>query len=311
MAAIRHVLATADLLTGEIERIFAIAEALKLKLAAGDRPPLLAGRALAMLFEKQSLRTRVSFETGMIQLGGGSLFLGADVGWGSRETIADFGRVLSQYADAIVVRGKSHSRLEELAKYSTCPVINGLTDLAHPCQALADLFTLRELVGPLAGLKLAFVGDGNNVARSLAEGCGKLGMKFALAAPSGYEFSDAFVAELRQHVPRLELEQTTDPVEAVRGAVAVYTDVWASMGQEDESEQRRQDFAAFQVNAKLMRHAADAYFMHCLPARRGEEVTDDVIDSSRSVVVRQAANRMHAQKGLLVWLLNAAGGLDL
>jgi ornithine carbamoyltransferase len=302
----RNLIALADLTSAEIELIFAISEDLKKKHSGGLREALLPGRVMAMLFEKPSLRTRVSFEACMAHLGGTSLFLGEDVGWGSRETIADFARVLSTYVDVIVVRAKSHQKLLELAEHSTCSVINGLTDDAHPCQALADLFTLEELVGRLRGLTLAYVGDANNVARSLAAGCGKLGMKFALAAPKGYQFDAEFTAQLKRDVPDLKLTVTTNARQAVRDAVAVYTDVWASMGQESETEVRRQAFAAYQIDDELMSHAPEsAYFMHCLPARRGEEVTDEVIDGPRSIVVQQAANRLHVQKGILAWLLGA------
>ena len=302
----RHLITLADLSTAEIDRIFSIAEDLKAKYTQGLREPLLPGRVMAMLFEKQSLRTRVSFESGMIQLGGSAVFLGDDTGFGSRESIADFARVLSQYVDVIVVRAKRHARVVELAKYCACSVINGLTDFAHPCQALADLFTLRELVGRLDGHTLAWVGDGNNVARSLALACGKVGVRLAMAVPEGYRFDDDFLRLLEDEVPELDLAVTGDPAEAVRGAVAVYTDVWASMGQEEEAERRRRDFRDFQVNAQLMSHTQNgAVFMHCLPARRGEEVTDEVIDSPQSVVIQQAANRMHLQKGILAWLLGA------
>ncbi len=208
----------------------------------------------------------------------------------------------------IVVRAKSHQKVLDLAEHSTCSVINGLTDFIHPCQALADLYTLRELAGPLKGKTLAFVGDGNNVSRSLAVACGKLGMKFVLAAPQGYEFDGEFLALAKRDAPDLKLTVTSDPRQAVKNALAVYTDVWASMGQEAESQQRRQAFADYQVNADLMSHAPKgAYFMHCLPARRGEEVTDEVMDHQDSVVVAQAANRLHVQKGILAWLLGAHG----
>jgi ornithine carbamoyltransferase len=261
---------------------------------------------MAMLFEKKSLRTRVSFEVAMSHLGGTAMFLGEEVGFGSRETLADFARVLSEYVDVIVVRGKRHETVREIAAYSSCTVINGLTDYAHPCQAMADLFTLRELFGGLRGRTLAWIGDGNNVARSLAVGCGKLGMRFAMATPEGYQFDATFLDTLRRVVPGLELLVTTDPIIAVRDAIAVYTDVWASMGQESEIETRRRDFAAFQVTADLMaRVQKGAVFMHCLPAHRGEEVTDEVIDGPQSVVVQQAANRLHVQKGILAWLLGA------
>jgi len=300
----RHLLTMAEITSAEIERIFAITEDLKTKYEQGLREVILPGRAMALLFEKPSLRTRVSFETAMINLGGGSVFLRDDVGFGSRESLEDFGRVLSQYVDVIVVRANCHKTVEELAAYCACSVINGLTDEAHPCQALADLYTLRELVGRLNGHTLAYIGDGNNVARSLALGCGRVGMKFHIAAPKGYQFDEEFLAFLKQEVPDLELLITTDPREAVKGALAVYTDVWTSMGQESETQRRRQDFADYQVNAKLMSHApSDAYFMHCLPAHRGDEVTAEVIDGPRSVVLTEAGNRLHVQKGILAWLL--------
>jgi ornithine carbamoyltransferase len=300
----RHLITMADLAPAEIERIFSIAEDLKSKCVKGLREALLPGRVLAMLFEKPSLRTRVSFEAAMAHLGGTSLFLGQDTGFRQRESLADFGRVLSEYVDAIVVRAKKHQTVVELAEYSSCAVINGLTDLSHPCQAMADLFTLREMVGKLKGHTLAWVGDGNNVARSLAMGCGKLGMRFAMATPKGYEFPKEYLEILQREVPDLDLLVTADPAEAVRDAVAVYTDVWASMGQEAEAENRRKIFADYQVNAQLMSHAQKGcLFMHCLPARRGQEVTDEVLDGPQSVVVIQAGNRMHIQKGILTWLL--------
>lgn len=296
----------ADLKPAEIERIFAITEDLKDKYASGLREALLPGRVMALIFEKPSLRTRVSFESGMIHLGGSSLFLGDDVGFGLRESVADFARVLSQYVDVIVVRAYKHQTATELAKYAECSVINGLTDYSHPCQALADLYTIKELVGRLKGHTLTYVGDANNVARSLAEGCGREGMKFVMATPKAYQFDADSLAELKKAVPDLELEVTEDAAAAVKKATAVYTDVWASMGQESETAKRKKDFAAYQVNAKLMSHAPkDAYFMHCLPAHRGEEVTDEVIDSPQSVVVQQASNRLHVQKGILAWMLGA------
>jgi ornithine carbamoyltransferase len=301
----RHLVTVTDLKQSEIERIFAITEDLKTKYQDGLREPLLPGRVMALLFEKPSLRTRVSFEAAMVHLGGHSLFLGDDVGFNARESLADFGRVLSQYVDVIVVRARQHSTAVELARYADCSLINGLTDYAHPCQALADLYTLMEMVGGLKGQTLAYVGDANNVARSLLEACGRLGMRFVMATPAEYQFSAAYLKEVRKAVPALDLTVTTDPEGAVQGAVAVYTDVWASMGQEAQSQERRAAFAPYQVNAALMKAAGDAYFMHCLPAHRGEEVTDDVIDGPRSIVVQQAANRMHVQKGILAWLLAA------
>jgi len=299
----RHLLAMADLTAADIERVFTLSADLKAKFCRGERERLLPGRVLALLFEKPSLRTRVSFESAIAHLGGTSLFLGDEVGFGHRESMADFGRVLSEYVDGIVVRSRSHQTVLDLAEHCTCPVINGLTDLSHPCQALADLFTVRELCGSLKGKTLAWIGDGNNVARSLVMGCGKVGMRFAMATPEGYRFDDQFLAKLRKHCPDVDLFVTADPAQAVRDAVAVYTDVWTSMGQEAENEVRKREFAAYQVNAALMKQAPGAHFMHCLPARRGEEVTDEVLDGPQSVVVQQAGNRMHVQKGILKWLL--------
>jgi len=303
----RHVITLLEMTTADIERIFAISQELKKKLQQGVREPLLAGRVAGLLFEKPSLRTRVSFETGLAHLGGSSLFLGSDVGWGQRESIADFTQVLSQYVDVIVCRAKTHRRVEELAEHSNCPVINGLTDQAHPCQALADLFTLREVYGDLQGKTLAYVGDANNVAHSLLVACAKLGVRFAIASPPGYQFDPLFVTRVEKEFPDLSLLQTRDPVEAVREADAVYTDVWASMGQEAEKAIRSKAFANYQVNEALMKQApAGARFLHCLPAHRGEEVTNAVIDGPQSDVIQQAANRLHVQKGLLVWLLTEA-----
>lgn len=302
----RHLLNVADLTTDEILRIFALTADLKAKFRAGVREPLLPGRVMALLFEKQSLRTRVSFQAGMAHLGGSSMMLGDDAGFGKRESIADFTRVLSEMVDVIVVRAKSHDTAKAIAAHSACAVINGLTDRSHPCQALADLFTLREHVGELSGAKLAWVGDANNVARSVAIACALLGVIFAAATPAGYDFDQPFFDRLNEVAPGAKTLFTNDPREAVRGAAAVYTDVWASMGQEAEAAQRRQDFAAYQVNAALMKAAGPtARFMHCLPAKRGEEVTDEVMDSPYSIIVEQAANRMHVQKGVLAWLLGA------
>ena len=305
--SIRHLIVPEDLTAAEIEAVFAISRDLQEKFEAGRRDALLPGRVLALVFEKQSLRTRVSFQAAMTHLGGSSLFLGADTGFASsRESIADFGRVLSEYVDAIVCRSKAHETIQRLAEVSSVPVINGLSDESHPCQALADIYTLRQEVGRVNGLTMAFVGDGNNVAKSLAVVCGLLGMKFVLAAPEKYQFDAAFRRHLKSILPDAEITETTDPVAAVKGAAVVYTDVWTSMGQEAERQERLKAFAPYQVNAALMAHCPSALFMHCLPARRGEEVTDEVIDGERSVVVTQAANRMHVQKGLIAWLLGHA-----
>jgi len=300
----RHLIVPEDVSASEIEAIFSVSQDLQATCNDGRRDRLLPGRVLALVFEKPSLRTRVSFEAAMVHLGGSSVFLGEDTGFaGSRESIADFGRVLSQYVDAIVCRTKSHDTLVSLADASSVPVINGLSDYCHPCQALADIYTLRSHVGPVAGRTLAFVGDGNNVARSLAILCGQLGMRFVLASPKDYRFDASFRAHVQQILPNAEIVETTDPRAAVEGAAVVYTDVWASMGQEQERAKRMAEFASFQVNETLMKRCPDAIFMHCLPARRGEEVTDAVIDGPQSVVVEEAANRMHVQKGLLAWLL--------
>jgi len=304
----RHLITMADLTSVEVDHIFSITEDLKTKLGQGLREPLLPGRVMAMLFEKKSLRTRVSFQTGMAHLGGTAMFLGDDVGFGKRESMADFGAVLSEYADVVVVRANKHETVTELAEHCTCLVINGLTDYAHPCQAMADLYTVRELAGSLKGRTMAWVGDANNVARSLAIGCGKVGMEMIMATPEKYQFDEETHAMLKREVPDLKLTVTTDPVEAVSDAVAVYTDVWVSMGQEAEKEARLKDFADYQVNEKLMSHAQKGtFFMHCLPAHRGEEVSAEVIDGPNSVVVQQAGNRLHAQKGILAWLLGAKG----
>ena len=301
---LRHIIVPEDLTAHEIEAVFAISKDLETKYDAGLREPLFPGRILGMVFEKPSLRTRVSFEAAMVHLGGAAVFLGDEAGFSSsRECVADFGRVLSEYVDVIVCRSKAHETIQSLAAVSSVPVINGLSDFCHPCQAFADLYTLRAHVGRLAGLTLTFVGDGNNVARSLAVVCGLLGMRFVLAAPAGFQFDDRFRSHLRDILPSAEIEETTDPVAAVQETACVYTDVWTSMGQEQERLERQRVFRPYQVNAKLMRHCPNALFMHCLPARRGEEVTDDVIDGSCSVVVEEAANRMHVQKGLLAWLL--------
>lgn len=303
----RHLLVAEDLTAQEIEAVFAVTHDLQTKFEQGIREPLMPGRVLALVFEKPSLRTRVSFQTAMVHLGGSSLFLGADTGFASsRESVDDFGKVLSQYVDGIVCRTKSHDTLEALAAVSGVPVINGLSDASHPCQALADIYTLRQHVGRTQGLTLTFVGDGNNVARSLAMVSALLGMRFVLAGPAGYHFGEDFLTHVSTLVPGAEIVQTTDPREAVRDAAVVYTDVWASMGQEQERSERHKVFRPYQVNAELMSLAPEAIFMHCLPAHRGEEVTSDVIDGPQSVVIQEAANRMHVQKGLIAWLLGHA-----
>ena len=279
------------------------------ELKRGDRrsliPPALAGRTLGMVFEKPSMRTRVSFEAAIVQLGGAAIFLrGEDVGLGVRESVSDFARVVSQYVDAFAVRTFAHSTVEELARYATIPVINALSDAAHPCQAMADLLTIREELSRLEGVRLVFVGDGNNVARSLAVASALLGLEFVLACPEGYRFPAEFSARFAAAFPDVPLNVEHDPARAVAGADVVYTDVWASMGQEGEADTRRLAFEPFRVDAPLMARARpEAIFLHCLPAHRGEEVTADVLDGPQSRIVAEAANRLHFQKALLLWLL--------
>jgi ornithine carbamoyltransferase len=302
----RHFLTLIDLGAEDIHHLLAEAVRLKTDHARGVRPSLLAGRLLGMVFEKPSLRTRASFEAAMAQLGGTSIFLSSSDGpIGKRESVADFARTLSSYVDACVLRVYSHATIEEFAAHSSVPVINGLSDLCHPCQVLGDLLTIQECFGDFTGRTLVFVGDGNNVARSLAIACGKLGARFVLAAPEGYRFDAQFEQTYRRVCDRGELVINGVPGHAVHEADIVYTDVWTSMGQEGESEQRRRHFADYQVNAQLLALAPPhTRVMHCLPAHRGEEVTADVLDGERSIVFHQAANRLHAQKALLAWLLN-------
>lgn len=273
----------------------------------GDIITPLKGKTLGMIFEKSSTRTRVSFEAGMLQLGGHALYLNSrDLQIGRGETISDTAKVLSQYVDAIMIRTFSHNIVEELAEHATIPIINGLTDLYHPCQALADLLTLLEVKGTLQGLKLAYIGDGNNVAHSLLIACSKVGIDISIATPKNYEV-DAKVAELASAFAKAsgsKIILTNNPVEAVQQADAIYSDVWTSMGQEEENEQRLKDFQGFQINTELAKHAkADYIFLHCLPAHREEEVTTEIINGGHSYVFQQAGNRLHAQKALLVEIL--------
>jgi len=273
---------------------------------------MLSGKTLAIMFEKPSLRTRVSFELAMRQLGGETVYLSpAEVGLGQRESVADVARVLSRYVDAIAARTFSHQTLEVLASYSRVPVINALSDWEHPCQALADLLTIYEKKGELSGLTLAFVGDGNNVARSLILAASLTGMNFRIASPSGYAIKDRTLqlAQSNALSSGAEILCTEEPRQAVNGADVVYTDVWASMGQETEAEARRQIFASYQVDSELLSLAReDAILMHPLPAHHGEEVAEGILDSPRSVVFDQAENRMHLQKALLATML---GGLEI
>lgn len=303
--SLRHVLSLFDLSTDEVKRVLSLAAELKTKFCRGVRPNVLQSQVLGLLFQKQSLRTRVSFESGVRQLGGTSLYLADDVGFGKREPTKDIATILGSYVDAIVFRGYRHQDCVDLAKYSPCPVINGLTDYTHPCQALADAQTAIEAFGDKRSLTVTYIGDGNNVSRSLAIVCAHLGWAFRIAAPKDYWFEPDFFEKVKQQIPNADLTATTDPAEAATDAHVIYTDVWTSMGQEAEKQARLTAFAPYQVNDALMARAdSDAIFLHCLPAIRGEEVSESVIDGPQSRIYPQAENRMHAQKGLLFWLLH-------
>jgi ornithine carbamoyltransferase len=299
----RDLLRIADLATAEIEAILGLATRLKAELRARTPHPLLAGRTLAMIFEKPSLRTRVTFEVGMVQLGGAAISLAqGDIKLGEREPASDIARNLERWVDLILARTFLHQSVLDLATAARVPVINGLSDLHHPCQVLADCFTLLEHRGRIAGLRVVFVGDGNNMAHSWMDAAARLGFGFVLACPPGYEPDPGITAEAGSHVTI-----THDVDTAVRGADALYTDVWTSMGQEHEAAARRRAFKQFQVNERLVERAGkDALVMHCLPAHRGEEITDAVIESPRSVIFDQAENRLHVQKAIMVWLSGAA-----
>ena len=303
----RDLVSVDDFAAAELVEVLDRSANLKRRLRAGEATPLLVGKTLAMIFEKPSLRTRVTFEVGMRQLGGGAVNLApADIQLGTRESVSDVARNLSRWVDVIMARTFAHRTVSDLAEAATVPVINGLSDWEHPCQALADLFTIQEHLGRLEGVRIAWVGDGNNVLHSLLLGAAKLGASVAIATPPGYAPGAAVVARAREiAVPSgATLAVGHDPADAVRGSDIVYTDVWVSMGQEAERDQRLRDFAGYQVNAALLRTAGSAAkVMHCLPAHRGEEITDDVLDGPRSIVLDQAENRLHAQKGLLALMV--------
>ncbi|MEO6294457.1 MAG: ornithine carbamoyltransferase [Candidatus Limnocylindria bacterium] len=304
---LRHLLSSADLDAAALGRILDMAATLREQRKAGRLPQLLAGRHVALLFEKPSLRTRVTFDVGVSALGGQALYLGPDeVGIGRRETASDIGRNLSRWVDAIVLRTFAHHTLAELAQAATVPVVNALTDQEHPCQALADLLTLRQHLGELRGRTLAFVGDGNNVCHSLLLTGAIAGLRLRVATPAGYEPDPVIVAQAiglaREAGGSVALG--TDPVAAVRDADAVYTDAWTSMGAEAEADLRRLRFAGFRVDATLLAAAPQALVMHCLPAHRGEEISDEALDGLTSVVLDQAENRLYVQQALLVDLLS-------
>ncbi|WP_042222813.1 ornithine carbamoyltransferase [Oceanobacillus manasiensis] len=291
----------------EILSLLDLAEQLKAKRKAGEEEHTLKGKTLGMIFEKASTRTRVSFEAGIYQLGGNGIFLSTkDLQIGRGEPIADTAKVLSGYLDGIMIRTYSQEMVEELAANASIPVINGLTDLYHPCQVLADLLTIKEQKGALNGINITYIGDGNNMANSLMIGAGLMGMNLTVCAPVGYAPSEAIVTKAKQHasISGGKIIFETLPNEAVRNADVVYTDVWASMGQEEEQKQRIEAFQHYQVTAELFALAKpDATFMHCLPAHRGEEVESAVIDGEQSVVFEQAENRLHAQKALMTELM--------
>jgi ornithine carbamoyltransferase len=302
----KHLLSLKDYSPEDIREVFDLAK--KMKAEPARYADTLRGKALAMIFQKPSTRTRVSFEIGMFQLGGSALYLGADAIQLQRgETIADTARVLSRYANGIMARVFAHQDVLDLARQATVPVINGLSDLLHPCQALADAFTLLEHRDRLEGLKMAYVGDGNNVCHELMFACVKLGMSISVATPDGYGPNPLIVKSAAREAQKLGTPVpflTDDPMEAVKGADAVYTDVWTSMGQEAEASAREQAFKGFMVSAKMMAAAGPkALFMHCLPAHRGEEVAAEVIDGPHSVVFDEAENRLHTQKALLALLM--------
>ena len=301
----KHLTSLLDLTSEELTAILDKAAELKAKFRNGERPQLYPGRVLAQLFEKPSLRTRNSFEAAMIHLGGSGIFLTtAEAGLNGRESLPDVAKVLSSFSDIITMRTFSQQLIEDVARHSSCPVINGLSDERHPCQAMTDLLTIRETFGHLKDLHLVFVGDGNNVSMSLAIASAMTGMRLTLAAPKGFEFDPGFMKLLAEKFPAHRVTQSNDPKFAVKSADLVYTDVWASMGQEGDAERRKKAFASFQVNEALMAAAPkSAKFMHDLPAKRGLEVTDGVMDGDQSIVFQQAENRMHLAKGLFVWLL--------
>ena len=302
-----HFLSVANLTTDELWRVLNLACELKAEWRQGGNKPILKGKTLGMVFQKPSLRTRVSFEMGMIHLGGQAMYLSPnEVQLGKRESVADVARVLSGYVDGIMARVFAHRDIEELAAHSRVPVINGLSDYNHPCQAVGDLLTIYEQRGELKGLKLVFVGDGNNVANSLLLAGGKVGMDVTVASPRGYEPHPGVVQLARGFAAAhgSQVVVSNDPSAAVQGADVIYTDVWASMGQEAEAQERKQRFAGFQVNAELVAQASDdVLVMHCLPAHRGEEITDAVADGPHSMLFPQAENRLHGQKAILALCL--------
>jgi len=302
----KNFLSINDCSTEELCELLSESGELKKLYKSGGRDLCLCGKVLAMLFEKPSLRTRMSFQVAMTDLGGNAIYVKPeDIGGiGKREPVKDMARVLSRYVDGIMARTFKHSTVTELAEFATVPVINALTDWSHPCQAMADALTISEHLGRLEGVKIAFIGDGNNVARSLAFASAKLGMKMTIAAPAGYEIDDETI-KMANQISAGSVSQTNDPARAVAGADIIYTDTWVSMGKESEKQKRIADFAGFQVNAKLVKSApAGAKIMHCLPANRGYEITDEVVESANSIIFEQSENRLHFQRALLKKLMS-------
>jgi len=302
----KNLVSMGDFSREEVERVIERARALKAEWKAGGNPPLLAGKTMAMIFEKPSLRTRVTFEAGMTQLGGHAVYLGQDIGFGTRETIADIAANLSRWVEIIIARTYAHESVVELAQEATVPVINALSDHEHPCQALAALLTLHEHKGKVQGLKLAWLGDGNNVCHSLLLICATMGIHMTAACPRGYWPDPGVIGRARELAQERDSEivVTTDPAAAAKGADALYTDVWASMGQEGEAEERSKILPPYQINQALVDLAKeDVLVMHCLPAHRGEEITAEVIDGPHSVALDEAENRLHVQKALMVEML--------
>lgn len=303
----KDLLSIHDLSSAEVAEIMDLTKTLKTKLQHGEEHHLLKGKTLGMIFQKSSTRTRVSFEVGMWQLGGTGLFLSSnDLQIGRGEPVKDTARVLSRYLDGIMIRTFSHEGVEELARYSSVPVINGLTDLMHPCQALTDIYTALECKGTLKGLKMAYIGDGNNMAHSLMHACAKVGMHIAVATPAEYAPNSKIFSEAQTEgrLTGATVSLVTDPFEAAKDADILYTDVWSSMGQEAEQMMRSRIFIDYQINSELLSVAhPEAIVMHCLPAHRGEEITDEVMESSHSVIFDQAENRLHVQKAILALLM--------
>lgn len=306
----RHFLDLAEWSSADLRRLLQLAAELKCEWRAGGNRQLLAGQTLGMIFQKASLRTRVSFEVGMNHLGGHAIMLGADeVGLGKRESVADVARVLSGMVQGIMARVYDHQDVVDLAAWASVPVINGLSDDRHPCQALSDMLTITEHFGRTDELRLCYLGDGNNIAASLALACAHFGLHFTVSSPEGYALDEEVLADAEKINPRIDIRLQSDPVSAAADADVLYTDTWVSMGQEAEAAERRQVFRPWQLNAELLARApSQAVVMHDLPAYRGKEITDEVADGERSLIFRQAANRLHAQKAILVELMGARSG---